>query len=168
MVAWPRSDVLMQCRALAQLAPVGVLNSVWVLAALAENESTLGANCGPRHEPAWDVGGEYASEPIQAQLLEKYPYDAACSYGPLQIMFYNCSGYTPTELNTDLPLVMAASIGYLSRQVKRWNITSLQGVGEMWNWGHPDRPLEKIPLGVQNYCKKLAGNYLLAAQWLNQ
>lgn len=165
---WPRTDVLTSCNNYALLLPaMDDVDPARLLAALAMNESSLGANCGPRHEPAWDVGGAYGSDPQQAKLLSLYPYAAACSYGPWQIMYYNAAGYTPSELNSDLSMVTRATIGYLSRQIAHWKITTVQAVGEMWNWGHPHRPGEVAdPVGVQVYCHDLAGNYIAAEEWL--
>ena len=167
MVIWPREAVLMQCKNYAPLVPLMEgIEPARLLAALAMNESSLGANSGPRHEPAWDVGGKYASDPEQAKLLSLYPYFAACSFGPWQIMFYNCSGYTPTELNTDLSLVTRATISYLSRQIQRWKPSTIQAIGEIWNHGSPVRPPAVASPGVQLYCKDLAGNYIAAETWL--
>lgn len=167
MTSWPRDQVLALCHVYAPLLPeIDGIDPARLLAALAMNESTIGLNCGPRHEPAWDIGGLYASNPQQARNLELYPYQASCSFGPWQIMFYNAPGYTPEELNTDLSLVTRATIGYMSKQIRRWNLGTVQAVGEMWNWGHPEQPLEEVPVGVQLYCKDLEGNYLAAETWL--
>lgn len=157
------------CKNYAPLLPeMAGVDPVRLLAALAMNESTVGMNCGPKHEDTWDVGGRYASDPVQAKNLEMFPYTAAMSYGPWQIMFYNAPGYTPTELNTQLLLVTRATIAYLSKQIQRWKITTVQQIGEMWNWGHPSKPGEfsKDPAGVQLYCQELSGNYIAAEGWL--
>ncbi len=80
-----------------------------VLAALASNESRYGANNEPRHEPAYDEGGRYAD----AMALKRYGRDAACSWGPWQIMFVTAKelGYegAPKDLadpETSLPFVI--------------------------------------------------------------
>jgi hypothetical protein len=167
MVTWPRSAVLMSCKNYAPLLPpIDGLDPARLLAALAMNESSLGDDCGPRYEAAWDIGGEYASNPVQAKNLELFPYAAACSYGPWQLMFYNAPGYTPTELNGDLSLVTRATIGYLVRQIQRWKITTVQGIGELWNHGSPVIPPATPSVGVQMYCRDLAGNYIAAEMWL--
>lgn len=176
-VSWPRDQVLGVCKQYAPLLPpIDGLDPARVLAALAMNESTVGLNCGPRYEPSWDTNGTYGKNPQQASNLAEYGSvldedgvwrkAAACSYGPWQVMFYNVPGYTPAELNSDLPLVSRASIGYLGRQIQRWKLTTLQEIGEMWNWGHPEEPFEVVPEEVQNYCKDLAGYYVVAADWL--
>lgn len=168
-VTWPRSAVLQACKGYsALLPPIDSVDPARLLAALAMNESSLGDDCGPRLEPAWDVGGEYASNPQQAANLAQFGQAAAKSYGPWQLMFYNAPGYTPTELNTDLSLVTRATIGYLYKQIKRWNITTVQAVGELWNWGHPDQPGVVDPTGVQIYCRDLAENYIAAETWLEK
>ena len=166
MISWPRESVLQACRQYAPLLPdMGDVDGARLLAAIAMKESSLGADCDPRHEPSWDIGGEYASNPQQAKNLQLYPYAAACSYTPLQIMFYNCPGCTPDELNTDLALGIRVSVYYMSRQINRWKIDSVRGVSEMWNWGHPERPFEVVPLEVLDYCNDVAGYYLAAEAW---
>lgn len=165
MVSWPRDQVLGTCKTYSALLPeIAGIDPAMVLAALAMNESSLGLNCGPHHDPAWDIGGEYASNPEQAKLLEEYPYLAACSFGPLQIEYYNAAGWgTPTELNAELSLVMRASIAYLGREITRWKPTTLQTIGQIWNHGSPTvNPSQ----GVKNYCNDLAGNYVAAEGWL--
>jgi hypothetical protein len=169
-ISWPRAQVLQACQTYAPLLPpIDGIDPARLLAALAMNESSLGLNCGPEHEAEWDIGGEYASNPEQAKLLQDYPYLAACSFGPLQIMYFNAAGWgTPTDLNTDLSLVMRASIAYLGKQIKRWNLKTIQGIGQAWNWGHPALLGESVPQGVQDYCRDLAGNYVAAEGWLEQ
>jgi hypothetical protein len=167
-ISWPREAVLQACRTYGPLLPPIIgLDPVRMLAALAMNESSLGADCTPRHEPDWDIGGIYASNPEQAKLLEEFPYMAACSMGPWQIMYYNAAGWgTPTDLNTDLSLVTRASLSYLTKQIKRWNIKTLDGIGQVWNHGSPVIPPAVPSAGVQMYCKDLAGNYVAAEGWL--
>jgi hypothetical protein len=148
-----------------------------ILAALAKNESSLGEECGPRYEPSWDVNGFDGRNPQQAQLLARcgiilagdgtFRAAAACSYGPFQIMYYNASGYSPQELNTDLNAVSRASIAYLNQQIATWKPTSVAAIGWMWNGGDLDPArIANLPLGVQNYGKQLVSNYIAAATWL--
>lgn len=89
----------------------------------------------PRHEPAWDVGGRYGKDPRQAQLLAKYGSAAACSYGPWQVMYYNCVGFVPAEL-TDPEKGAQAFLAFATRQIKRQKPQDLVEFGEIWNAGH--------------------------------
>jgi hypothetical protein len=167
MITWPRHEVLRLCQSYGALLPeIEGIKPAQLLAALAMNESSLGLDCGPRHESSWDVGGKYASDPQQAKNLSLYPYAAACSYGPLQIMFYNVPGYAPNELNTNLPLVMRASISYLSRQIRRFAATTVEEIGQIWNHGSPVKPPAKPSPGVQLYCRDLIEHYTAAEGWL--
>jgi hypothetical protein len=81
-------------------------------------------------------------------------------------MFYNVPGYTPTELNTDLSVVMRASIGYLSRQIQRFQPTTLEQIGQIWNHGSIVKPPNVPSPGVELYCRDLSGNYVAAEGWL--
>lgn len=167
VVTWPRAEVLDLCKQYGSLLPpIPGIDPAQLLAALAMNESSLGLNCGPRHEDEWDVGGRYSYNPQQAENLRQFPYLAACSMGPWQLMFYNAPGYTPTELNNDLSLVTRATIGYMSRQIQHWNVTTVEEMGQIWNHGSPIRPPAVVPVGVQIYCKDLQGNYVAAEGWL--
>ena len=60
--------------------PYGV-DGAQLLWALSGNESSFGANCTPRYEPAYDVGGRYAD----ADLLARFGRAAACSYGEVML-----------------------------------------------------------------------------------
>ena len=104
MNSFSKADVLASCQKFGPTlkVPAG-LDGVRVMAALASNESSIGTNCGPRHEPAYDVGGSvFASSPAQRALVEKYGRDGASSFGPWQTMLINCPGFTPAELETNL------------------------------------------------------------------
>jgi hypothetical protein len=162
-VTWPRGDVLAACKTYAPIvtAVVGI-DSAQLLAAISANESSVGADCGPRLEPAWDTGGKYAEDPDQASLLSQFGQAAARSYGPFQIMFYNAPGYTPDELNTDLKMVTMASIYFLNKQIRVFQPKTIYAIGQIWNGGHPGA---NSP-GVVLYCKELQDNYDAAAGWL--
>src|ERR1700722_3771531 len=150
-VTWPREAVLQACKTYAPIVSIiDGLDSAQLLAAIAANESSVGENCGPRYEAEWDVGGKYASNQQQATLLSQYGSDAARSYGPWQVMFYNAPGYTPAELNTDLKMATMASVTFLNKQIRMMRPQSIIHVGQIWNGGHigADSP------GVMLYCKE--------------
>ena len=129
-----------------------------LLWALAGNESSHGVNCGPRHEPAFDVGGTfYADSPEQQALIAKFPYQAACSFGPLQIMFCNApEGATPADFD-DLTTAMQYSVAFLNKQLARWKPLTLTTLGQIWNSGEPRRTPSP---GVVAYCNALTKGYM--------
>jgi hypothetical protein len=115
-----------------------------LMAAIASVESSLGFDCGPRHEPTYDVGGSvYASSKLQQSLVAKYGSAAASSYGPWQMMFCNFNGETPTQLESDIDACARAFVDQFNRFVIRSRKAStLDEIGEVWNEGHitPDTP----------------------------
>ena len=135
--------------------PRGV-DGAQLLWAMAGNESSFGVNCTPRHEPAFDVGGVYGSSPAMVSLLAKFGTAAACSYGPLQMMFCNAApGTKPSDFD-DIQTAFRLSVDFLNRQLKHWRPSSLEDIGEMWNAG---RPLINPSPGVRAYTRRLAENY---------
>jgi hypothetical protein len=166
-ISWPKQSVVAACVTYAPLVTeIEGIDSRHLLLAMAQKESSMGYDCTPRHEPAWDANGRYASDPQQALLLEQYGRDAACSYGPLQVMFYNAPGYTPHELNTDLSIAMRAAIAYLNKQIRHFSPKTVGEVGQVWNHGSIVRLPNHPSLQVQLYCTKLEVNYHDAPAWL--
>lgn len=114
-------------------------------------ESSFGANCTPRHEPAFDIGGVYGSHAPMPQLLALYGSPAAASsYGPWQVMLCNTAGMAPADFD-DIDQAVQASITYLNSELRRFKPQSIAEVGEVWNAGHitPD----------PGYVAKLTANY---------
>jgi hypothetical protein len=135
-----KADVLAMCNLYGpnlKLDPAGELDGRGVMAAIASNESSLGANCGPRHEPAYDVGGSLAQGKAQQLLLERFGAAAACSYGPWQMMFDNFVTEDPGVLETELEICAHEFVEFFNRYVigVRRAVT-LADVGEVWNLGH--------------------------------
>lgn len=159
MNSFPTEDVLAAC---AQFGPLLVvpegLDGRRVMAAIASNESSTGRNCGPRHEPAYDEGGEvYKDSPEQQRLVAQYGNSAACSYGPWQCMFINCPGYTPGELQINLTDCARAFVSYFNSYVMRAKkAQSLNQIGQIYNSGH----VSGAPsASVQTYCNRLQTAY---------
>ena len=135
--------------------PVGI-DGAQLLWAMSGNESSFGANCAPRHEPAFDVDGVYGSGPVMTPLLAKFGSAAACSYGPWQIMFCNAPiEYTPDSFNS-LDNAAHATVVFLNRMIVRWKPENLAEIGECWNGGHVMQHL--IP-AVAAYVQRLIENY---------
>lgn len=118
-----------------------------VAAAIASVESSMGADCGPRHEPAYDVGGAVWRRSAQQQaLVAKYPSPpgsatpcspAAMSYGPWQCMFDNCQPYAPSDLLEDLDVCAECFVALFNSYVEgHEHAATLEEIGEVWNAGH--------------------------------
>jgi hypothetical protein len=132
------------------------IDGTQLMAAVAQNESTMGADRGPRHEAVYDEGGMYASNTTQASLLKRYGRAAACSYGPWQVMFVNCPGYTPTELETNADSRARAFVAHFNSYVHGKNPASIEQIGQIYNGGH----ITSTPsAGVQRYCRDLQHSY---------
>ena len=131
-----------------------------IMAAIASNESSTGANCGPRHEPAYDNGGSLSTGAAQAAALAKYGSAAACSYGPWQMMFANFSGVTPDQLNSDIDLCAQGFVKFFnSFVIGSRRAQGVQDIGQVWNLGHVT---STPPPGLIAYCKKLQAAYDVA------
>lgn len=99
--------------------PDGIsLDGPRLLWAIAGNESHWGANCKPRHEPAYDVDGlYYRQSPNQQKLIAQFGADGASSFGPWQILPCNAPGFKPEELGLEPEKAAQATIGYIRRYV---------------------------------------------------
>ena len=160
MITFPRIDVLAACAKYGQMLQLDPsLSGPVVMAAISSNESSIGANCGPRHEPVYDVGGGvYNGNADQRGLVDQFGAEAAMSYGPWQLMFINCSGWTPTELNSDLDANAKAFVAFFNHYViGTRHAKTLSEIGQVWNGGHIFTG--NILSGVQAYVDKLQSAY---------
>ena len=135
-----KADVLAACETYGpQLQVPEGLDGAGVMAALSSNESSVGFDCGPRHEPAYDLGGSLAVGEQQS-LLSQYGATAAASYGPWQMMFIN---FTP-EVQSKIATHGDELIDYAQEFVRWFNryvirvrkATNLDQIGQVWNLGH--------------------------------
>lgn len=138
---FPRSAVVAACQQYGpQLKVDPSLNGSYVMQAIASNESSIGANCGPRHEPAYDQGGSiYRSNAQQRQLVADFGAAAASSYGPWQMMFINFDrSVTPPDL-------LLVNLGLCAENFVRFfnsyviglrKAVTIRDIGEVWNEGH--------------------------------
>lgn len=96
--------------------PVGI-DGVALMQAIADVESTYGANAVPRHEKVYDWGGRYC-EPIQLRMWGSW---AACSYGPWQVMWSNivAAGIpaTPMLAHTDASVTANAAAWLINHRI---------------------------------------------------
>jgi hypothetical protein len=133
------AEIAVQCKLSgSQVGPLPAsVTGAQLLWAMAGNESSFGVRCTPRHEPAFDVGGEYATHAPMPALLAKYGSAAACSYGPWQILLANAASYTPADFSV-LTEAAAATIAYLNQQLRAFRPQSLAQIGSLWNSGGPN------------------------------
>lgn len=155
-----RSQVAAMCRKYGpQVGPLPLgVDGTQLLWALAGVESSFGANCTPRHEAAFDVGGRYGSHAPMPDLIARYGSPAAASsYGPLQLMLCNASGLSPVGFD-DIDQAFHASVSYLNNRLRHWNPSDLDEIGECWNAGsiRPD-PEYTTKLG-KYYAVPMGGN----------
>jgi hypothetical protein len=124
----------------SQMKVAPPLDGRGVMLALSSNESSFGADCGPRHEPAYDIGGSLSHGQEQALLLQQYPNQAACSFGPWQMMFVNFTPYAHAKIaNGTVELIDYAQefVRFFNRYVIGVRkAASLAEIGEVWNLGH--------------------------------
>jgi hypothetical protein len=165
MNSFPKADVLAACAKYGpQLKVPTGLDGERLMVALASNESSLGANCGPRHEPAYDVGGTvWASSPAQRALVAQYGRLGASSFGPWQTMLINCPAATPAQLETDISACAAAFVAFFNSYVAHQQSANVAQIGQIWNCGHIYRTSNPPP-GVVQYCADLQKAYNLSVK----
>jgi hypothetical protein len=155
--SYPAVAILALCRKYGpELHVPPGLDGAAVMFAIAQNESSGGADCVPRHEPAYDRGGTY-DEGEQHELLLQYGRAAACSYGPWQVMAVNAAPLTPLDLATDADAGARAFVQFFNQYVIReHNARSLSEIAQIYNAGH----VSKTPSpGVTRYVQDLRAAY---------
>lgn len=158
-MTFAREDVARACRAWGgHLWLPPDIDGPRLMWAISGCESSFGANCTPRHEPAYDLGGRYASDPAQAKLLEQFGAAGACSYGPWQIMLVNCqSGVSPDDMTRAERCAMETA-GFINRrilqhlQAKTIEAIAMAYNSGKWNW-------EDVPAGVARYAAQCREYY---------
>jgi hypothetical protein len=157
--SFQKQDVLAACQRYGPLleSPDG-LDGAHIMGAIATNESSLGLNCGPRHEPSYDVGGAiYNGSTMQQSLVREFGTAAACSFGPWQMMFINCPGYMPADLETNVEDCARCFVSFFNSYViHARKAQNLNEIGQVWNAGH----ISAAPApGVLRYCADLQQAY---------
>lgn len=133
-----RAQIAAACRVFGgQVGPLPAgVDGKQLMWAIAGVESSFGANCTPRHEPAFDKGGAYAAHAPMPLLLARFGSQAACSYGPWQLMFCNAPAtYLPTNFS-DENAACRATVIFLNAELRRFAPKNLAEIGECWNAGH--------------------------------
>lgn len=164
MNSFPKIEVLAACAKYGPVlkVPTG-LDGERVMVAIAANESGggdvnfVGHDCGPRHEPSYDVGGQWwASSPAQRSLVAQYSRLGASSFGPWQTMLINCPGFTPAELETSLDDCARSFISHFNSYVHQYAPNDIREIGMIWNGGH----IMRTPsIGILRYCSDLQKAY---------
>lgn len=164
MSSFAKADVLAACTKYGPLLHLSsALDGPSVMEAIAMNESSMGVNCGPRHEPAYDTGGRYCVG-RQAQLVTAFGSAAAASYGPWQMMFQNfMNSRTPAQLLIDLDACAQDFVTFFNDYVVgvRHAVT-ISDIGQVWNSGHIARPPAVPSPNVMTYVDHLQSNYATA------
>lgn len=153
----PSSTVLALCRKYGpQLITVAGLDSARVMAAIAANESSIGANCKPRYEASYDIGGtNYRAE--QIGLVKRFQHAACCSYGPWQMLPCNAQQFTPSQLYADPELCAQAFVAFFNRYIVRTRqARTLEQIAQVYNSGSIHL---NPPAGVLRYMDEARANY---------
>jgi hypothetical protein len=109
-----------------------------LLWAISGCESKFGKNCKPRFESAYYLDGLYygKSEKLQ-QLVAVYGRDAACSYGPWQILAVNAK-HSPEVLGADPNAACADAAQFInSFCVRERKCRTLTDFADCYNTGNP-------------------------------
>jgi hypothetical protein len=156
-ISYPRATIYVLCLKYGpQIKVPAGLNGPRVMAAIAANESSMGQDCDPRHEPSYDVGGHY-DEGVQHDMLEKYGRAAACSYGPWQVLPLNAPPFTPVDLLSDPDAGARAFVIFFNAYVIRdHHAQSIEQIGQIYNGGHASA--HPLP-GVVRYAADLEKAY---------
>lgn len=164
MVIFEKQEVLDCCALFGpQLHAPSGLDGRRIMAALASNESSTGANCAPHYEAAYDFGGDCSHAPEQAALLAKYGRSAACSFGPWQMLLGNFSVSAQDKVvdgTADMDLFAVEFVHHFNSYViGTKHAKTLTDVGQIWNHGS----ITKAPsVGVTRYCNDLNTAYFAA------
>lgn len=128
-----------------------------LLWAIAGQESSYGADCGPRFEPGY-WSGEESLNPVQSGLNARFGRAAAMSYGPWQVMYINAYPLgTPEQLDANLDLATQAAVHFLNGYVLGVKkAKSLQEIAQIYNSGCLSDPMK---LGVLRYVENVTRNY---------
>lgn len=144
-----------------------------LMLAIADVESSGGANCTPRHEPAYDIGGKlYRAQTPGARKLRELRAEwgawAACSYGAWQVMYPVAIelgfGLTPIDLATKLSVQGAVAATLLTRRVLPQvppgsdAETALSVIGDAYNSG-----TSRDAFVPEEYIRKLIAAYAVHA-----
>ena len=138
------------------------IDGVRLLWAIAGNESSFGDNCTPRHEPAYDVGGYYYDRSAAVRkAVQQWGSDAACSYGPWQVMLINTQS-SPEQIGSDPSVACNATVHYLTTYVlgfrKARTLAEILDTYNTGNWRERSVPTKYIHDGTNYY-----QNFLLPA-----
>ena len=126
-----------------------------LLWAISGCESSFGADCKPRHESAYDVGGYYYNRDKRTQgAVNQWGRDAACSFGPWQVLCIN-SDYSPEQLGSDPSVAAAAAVHFIEHFVlgfrKARTLAAILDTYNSGNWQDANVPLKYIHDGTNYY-----------------
>jgi hypothetical protein len=153
----PRATLTELCKRFGAMLrlPAGI-DGAQLLWALSGNESSFGANCAPRHEPAYCHGGKY----FDALLTRSWGCLAHCSYGPWQVLYANTNpGMNPLTFAQTPELVAGAAASLIQRRIlQAEKATTLEEIAEAYNagdWRDRSMPTQYTADLVKNYAVPL-------------
>lgn len=133
-------------------------NAVALLGALAENESSFGANAIPKYEKQFDYGGRFYAR----ELCKKWGAWAACSYGSFQIMYPVAVelGFDPNRSPAELwddEVGIHWVIEYINRRIIDRGAASLRDFAAAYNGGNPKAWNNQVAEYAQRFDLAYAG-----------
>lgn len=161
--SFPVADVIRACKVWGpdlKFVPDD-LDPITLMWAFVNKESTHETpgffGCTPRFESAY-FDGRYSKTLQMRDLIGRYGKDAACSYGPWQVMLCNAASWSPADFD-HIDICAEAFVGFLNDRSRKHRPQSLYEFGQLYNGGHisvpPNQPLPQ----VQDYCVALEQCY---------
>lgn len=137
-INFARAELITTCRKNGSLLDlVGTsIDGVRLLWALAGNESSFGRNCLPRYESAFYTGGAYGSSDQMGPLIAKFGHNAACSYGPWQLMLVNAPVGTVPEDFASIDNAALFTVDFINhRIIKAQGAKTVEEIADSYNSG---------------------------------
>ena len=159
----PRETVAELCHQFGFLIPLAdtddgsghAIDGAKLLWAISGCESTFGDHCEPRFERAYYSGGYYYLRDKRIrQAVQAWGRDAACSYGPWQVLCINTQ-YSPEQLGADPKVACDATVHFIVNFVlgfrKARTLSAVLDTYNTGNWRDVHVPVKYIHDGTEYY-----------------
>lgn len=159
----PRETVAELCQQFGSLIPLAEtddgsghpIDGAKLLWAISGCESTFGDHCEPRFERAYYSGGYYYLRDKRIrQAVQMWGRDAACSYGPWQVLCINTQ-YSPEQLGSDPKIACDAAVHFIVNFVlgfrKARTLSAVLDTYNSGNWRDVHVPVKYIHDGTNYY-----------------
>ena len=135
-----KNELRVLCNSLSvSLSSPPDMDAAALLRALAQVESSGGAQAIPRFEPAYSIGGYYYRRAKHVRdLWREYGDWAACSYSPWQILYVVASelGFDGSPIHLrDATVAGKYVVRYLNRRIFARGAKTIAEVGDAYNSG---------------------------------